>query len=131
MLLGVKDLFHQRTVQFAAVVLQHPISKAIQEAVTVCIEMILMFHLFFLATHQKKNSRNEQNIEQHSPIRHIVCTNDLLLTTPSKVTAKRPLFSQKTKRKHEHEPLTPRKIKLKKINKIVATRSETKEYKNK
>jgi len=40
------------------------------------------------------------------------------LNTPSKVTAKRPLFSPKTKRKYEHEPLTPKKIELKKKIKL-------------
>ncbi|CAI6369922.1 unnamed protein product [Macrosiphum euphorbiae] len=74
----------------------------------------------------EKKSQIEQNIEENSPIRGIIDTNNLLLTTPSKVTARRPLISPKTKSKHTSEPLTPRKIELTKKNKIVATRNKTK-----
>lgn len=56
---------------------------------------------------------------QNSLIREIIDTNNLLLTTPSKVTARMPLFSLKTKSKHTSEPLTPRKIELKKKLKLL------------
>jgi len=81
MLLGVKDLFQQKAVLFVASDFKiNPGGSYRLYLNDTAVPSV------FPSNTSGKKSQIEQNIEQNSPIREIIDTNNLLLTTPSKVT---------------------------------------------